>query len=420
MASPTGLLRALRSRNYRLLFAGQTVSLIGTWMTRLALSWLVYRLTRSAWLLGVVGFCGQIPMFFLGPIAGVWVDRWNRQKTLLVTQALSMLQSFALAALTLGGVIQIWHMIALALFQGMVNAVDMPARQSFVIEMVESRDDLPNAIALNSSMVNATRLIGPAIAGLVIAAIGEGWCFFADGVSYLAVIASLWAMHVPRTARPARHPRVFAQLAEGWRYVARSRPIRTLLLLLALVSLVGMPYTVLMPIFAAVILHGGANTLGFLTGASGVGALLAALLLAMRKTVIGLGTRIAVSCALFGAALVAFALSRSLWLSLLVLPFTGFGMMQEMASTNTILQTIVEDDKRGRVMAYYAMAFQGIAPFGSLLAGAASARIGAPATLAAGGILCIAGAAWFAFRLPSLRELVHPIYVRLGIVPEVS
>ena len=420
MASPTGLLRALRSRNYRLLFAGQTVSLIGTWMTRLALSWLVYRLTRSAWLLGVVGFCGQIPMFFLGPIAGVWVDRWNRQKTLLVTQALSMLQSFALAALTLGGVIQIWHMIALALFQGVVNAVDMPARQSFVIEMVESRDDLPNAIALNSSMVNATRLIGPAIAGLVIAAIGEGWCFFADGVSYLAVIASLWAMHVPRTARPARHPRVFAQLAEGWRYVARSRPIRTLLLLLALVSLVGMPYTVLMPIFAAGILHGGANTLGFLTGASGVGALLAALLLAMRKTVIGLGTRIAVSCALFGAALVAFALSRSLWLSLLVLPFTGFGMMQEMASTNTILQTIVEDDKRGRVMAYYAMAFQGIAPFGSLLAGAASARIGAPATLAAGGVLCIAGAAWFAFRLPSLRELVHPIYVRLGIVPEVS
>jgi len=420
MASPTGLLRALRSRNYRLLFAGQTVSLIGTWMTRLALSWLVYRLTRSAWLLGVVGFCGQIPMFFLGPIAGVWVDRWNRQKTLLVTQALSMLQSFALAALTLRGVIQIWHMIALALFQGVVNAVDMPARQSFVIEMVESRDDLPNAIALNSSMVNATRLIGPAIAGLVIAAIGEGWCFFADGVSYLAVIASLWAMHVPRTARPARHPRVFAQLAEGWRYVARSRPIRTLLLLLALVSLVGMPYTVLMPIFAAGILHGGANTLGFLTGASGVGALLAALLLAMRKTVIGLGTRIAVSCAVFGAALVAFALSRSLWLSLLVLPFTGFGMMQEMASTNTILQTIVEDDKRGRVMAYYAMAFQGIAPFGSLLAGAASARIGAPATLAAGGVLCIAGAAWFAFRLPSLRELVHPIYVRLGIVPEVS
>ena len=420
MASPTGLLRALRSRNYRLLFAGQTVSLIGTWMTRLALSWLVYRLTRSAWLLGVVGFCGQIPMFFLGPIAGVWVDRWNRQKTLLVTQALSMLQSFALAALTLRGVIQIWHMIALALFQGVVNAVDMPARQSFVIEMVESRDDLPNAIALNSSVVNATRLIGPAIAGLVIAAIGEGWCFFADGVSYLAVIASLWAMRVRPTARPARHPKVFAQLAEGWRYVARSRPIRTLLLLLALVSLVGMPYTVLMPIFAAGILYGGANTLGFLTGASGVGALLAALLLAMRKTVIGLGTRIAVSCAVFGAALVAFALSRSLWLSLLVLPFTGFGMMQEMASTNTILQTIVEDDKRGRVMAYYAMAFQGIAPFGSLLAGAASARIGAPATLAAGGVLCIAGAAWFAFRLPSLRELVHPIYVRLGIVPEVS
>ena len=420
MASPTGLFRALRSRNYRLLFAGQTVSLIGTWMTRLALGWLVYRLTGSAWLLGVVSFCSQIPMFFLGPIAGVWIDRWDRHKTLIVTQALSMVQSFGLAALTLSGMIRIWHIVALALFQGVVNAFDMPARQSFVIEMVESREDLPNAIALNSSMVNATRLLGPAVAGLVIAAIGEGWCFFADGVSYLAVIASLLAMRVQAVPRPAGHPRVLAQLAEGWRYVAKSRPIRALLLLLSLISLVGMPYTVLMPIFAARILHGGANTLGFLTGASGVGALLAALLLAMRTTVIGLGTRIATASALFGAALVAFALSRSLWLSLLVLPFTGFGMMQQMAATNTILQTIVEDDKRGRVMAYYAMAFQGIAPFGSLLAGAASARIGAPATLACGGVLCIVAGACFALRLRSLRELVRPIYVRLGIVPEVS
>jgi MFS family permease len=413
-------LRALRSPNYRLFFAGQTVSLIGTWMTRLATSWLVYRLTGSAVLLGIVSFCSQIPMFFLAPISGVWIDRWDRRRTLVATQVLSMLQSFALAALTLGGLIRIWHLVALSLVQGIVNAIDMPARQAFVIEMVERREDLSNAIALNSSMVNATRLIGPAVAGIVIAAIGEGWCFMTDGISYIAVIASLLAMSLrPAETHAARSP-ALAQLAEGWRYVVRSRPIRALLLLLALISLVGMPYTVLMPVFAAQILHGGANTLGFLTGASGVGALIAALLLAMRKTVAGLGIWIASSAAIFGAALVAFAFSRSLMLSLLILPFAGFGMMEEMAATNTILQTIVEDDKRGRVMAYYAMAFQGIAPFGSLLAGVLADRIGPSDTLAIGGAVCIAAAIWFGLRLASLRVLVRPIYVRLGILPEIT
>ncbi len=413
-------LRALHSRNFRLFFSGQTVSLIGTWMTRLATSWLVYRLTGSAVLLGAVSFCGQAPMFFLAPIAGVWVDRLDRRRTLVATQVVSMVQSLALAALTLGGVIRIWHIFVLALVQGIVNAIDMPARQSFVIQMVDRREDLANAIALNSSMVNATRLVGPAVAGIVIAAVGEGWCFLLDGLSYIAVIASLVAMKI----RPAQDRRTrteaLSELREGWGYVRQSRPIRSLLLLLALISLVGMPYTVLMPIFADRILHGGANMLGFLTGASGVGALIAAIRLAARKTVAGLGVWIPVSAAVFGAALIGFAFSRSVWLSLLILPFAGFGMMQEMAATNTILQTIVEDDKRGRVMAYYSMAFQGVAPFGSLLAGEVTDSIGAPATLAAGGALCIAGAIWFARRLPSLREIVRPIYVRLGILQDLT
>jgi MFS family permease len=413
-------LRALQSRNYRLFFAGQTTSLIGTWMTRLATSWLVYRLTGSAVLLGTVSFFSQVPMFFLAPIAGVWIDRWDRRRTLVLTQVLSMLQSLALAALTLSGTIRIWHIVALALAQGLINAIDMPARQAFVIQMVERREDLPNAIALNSSMVNATRLIGPAVAGIVIGAIGEGWCFLVDGVSYVAVILSLLAMRLgPALARPA-HPNALQQLVEGWRYVRQSKPILSLLSLLALISLVGMPYSVLMPIFADKILHGGPHTLGFLMAASGVGALTAALLLALRKTILGLGPRIIAATAMFGAALIAFAVSRALWLSLLVLPFAGFGMMQEMAATNTILQTIVEDDKRGRVMAYYAMAFQGVAPFGSLMAGWTTDRIGAPGTLVAGGLICIAAAIWFAFQLPAIRRVVRPIYVQLGILPELT
>ncbi len=389
-------------------------------MTRLATSWLVYRLTGSAVMLGVAGFASQIPMFFLAPIAGVWVDRWDRQRTLVITQILSMLQSLALAALTLAGVIRMWHIIVLALAQGIINAVDMPARQSFVVQMVERREDLSNAIALNSSMVNMARLIGPALAGIVVAAVGEGWCFLLDGVSYIAVIVSLVMMRIERSEARRAASSSLQQLREGWGYVIESRPIRSLLALLGLVSLVGMPYTVLMPIFAQKILHGGPHTLGFLMGASGVGALAGAALLARRSTVRGLGRRIALSAGLFGAALIAFAVSRSLWLSLVILPFVGFGMMQQMASTNTILQTIVEDDKRGRVMAYYAMAFQGLTPFGSLFAGALSDRIGAPGAVMVGAVLCIGGALWFAAILPSLRKLVRPIYARLGIIPEVT
>jgi MFS family permease len=413
-------LRALRSRNYRLFFSGQTVSLVGTWMTRVATAWLVYRLTGSALLLGVVSFAGQIPAFFLAPPAGVWVDRWNRHRTLVVTQTLSMLQSFALATLALSGLIRVWHIVVLALFQGIVNAFDMPSRQAFVIQMVERREDLGNAIALNSSMVNLARLVGPAVAGVVIAAVGEGWCFLIDGVSYLAVIASLVAMRVTTAQRHPRRRRAWQEFAEGFQYVRTSKAIRSLLLLMGLVSLMGMPYTVLMPIFASRILHGGANTLGFLMSASGVGALAGAMLLALRKSVLGLGRRIAISTAIFGAALIAFALSHVFWLSLVLLPFAGFGMMQQMASTNTILQTIVDDDKRGRVMSYYAMAFQGMAPFGSLWAGALTARIGAPPTIVISGAVCLAAAAWFASQLGEIRAMVRPIYVRLGILPEAA
>jgi len=411
--------RALQHRNYRLFYGGQGISLIGTWMTRVATGWLVYRLTHSAFLLGLVSFSSQIPILFLGPIAGVWVDRLNRHRVLLVTQILSMFQSFALAGLALTGVITVVHIILLNLFQGAVNAFDMPARQAFVFEMVETREDLPNAIALNSSLVNAARLIGPSVAGLLIAAVGEGYCFLLDGISYMAVIASLLAMSLVPW-KPRAHASVGSELREGWDYVRGFQPIWSILLLLSLVSLVGMPYTALMPIFAGSILRGGAHTFGFLMGAVGVGALIGAVTLAARRTVLGLGRLLAITAAGFGASLIAFSASHQLWLSLLLLIVTGFCFMQQMASSNTVLQTIAEDEKRGRVMSFYAISFQGVAPFGSLIAGAVAARIGAPYTLMAGGAICIAGALIFASQLPALRKLVHPIYVQMGILPEIA
>jgi MFS family permease len=388
-------------------------------MTRIATGWLVYRLTHSAFLLGLVSFSGQIPILLLGAFAGVWVDRLNRHRVLVVTQVLSMLQSFALAALALTGVITVVDIILLNLFQGAVNAFDMPARQAFVVEMVEDREDLPNAIALNSSLVNAARLVGPSVAGLLIATLGEGYCFLLDGFSYMAVIASLLAMTlVPWT--PRMHASVRSELREGWDYIRGSRPIWSILLLLSLVSLVGMPYTALMPIFAGSILHGGAHTFGFLMAASGVGALIGAVTLAARRSVLGLGRVIPMTAAGFGASLVAFAASSQLWLSLLLLVITGYSFMQQMAASNTILQTISEDEKRGRVMSFYSMAFQGVAPFGSLVAGGLATHIGAPHTLMLGGSICMLGAALFAWQLPALRKLVRPIYIQMGIVPELA
>jgi MFS family permease len=410
------LLRALRHRNYRLFFGGQSVSLAGTWITRIATSWLVYRITGSALILGIVGFCGQIPTLFLAPVAGVFVDRWDRRRVLLATQILSLLQSLALGALTLAGVITVPEVLALQAVQGVINAFDTPARQAFVVHMIEDRADLPNAIALNSSMVNGSRIVGPSVGGVIIAAVGEGWCFMIDAVSYIAVIASLLAMRMEPVV-PSRPPaRVREELEAGFRYVTRFVPVRTLLLLLALVSIMGMPYTVLMPAIAARVLHGGANSLGFLMGATGVGALAAALYLASRHTVVGLGRAIAAAVIVFGLGLVAFGSSRSFLLSLAILPFVGAAFMLALAATNTIVQTIVEEHLRGRVMAFYAMAFLGTAPIGSLLAGVLADRIGAPATIRLGGAACVVGGVVFALRLPRLRELVWPIYVRQGII----
>jgi MFS family permease len=403
-----------------LFFIGQTVSLIGTWMTQIATSWLVYRITGSALLLGIVGFATRIPTFVLGPFAGVWVDRWKLRRTLLVTQILSMAQSFALAGLALAGIITIREVIWLGLAQGIINAFDMPARQAFVIQMVEKREDLGNAIALNSSMVNTARLLGPSIAGVVIAAVGEGYCFLIDGFSYLAVIASLLAMRVAAAPRKEAEKAIWHDLKDGWNYVIHFTPIRSTLLLLALVSLMGMQYTVLLPIFAARVLHGGAHTLGFLMGASGVGTLTGAMFLATRKSVAGLGRMVPLAATGFGVGLIALGLSHFLWLSWMLMLFVGSAMMIQMAASNTILQTIVEEDKRGRVMSFYSMAFLGMAPFGSLLAGTLADRVGATRTVIVSGIICIAGAGWFASHLSVIRGLVHPIYRGLGIIPEIA
>ncbi|HEY4216097.1 MAG TPA: MFS transporter [Gemmatimonadaceae bacterium] len=414
------LLRALSSKNYRLFFSGQGVSLIGTWITRIATSWLVYRLTGSALLLGVVGFCGQIPTLVLSPFAGVLVDRRDRHRILVVTQILSMLQSLALAILAFTGTITVAYILVLQVVQGIINAFDTPARQSFVVEMVEDRSHLSNAIALNSTMVNGSRIIGPSIGGLLIAAFGEGWCFMIDAISYIAVIASLYAMTVEHTTKPPTKSRAIDELRDGFRYVIGFPPIWSSLALLALVATMGMPYSVLMPAIASKVLHGGAHTYGFLMTAAGLGALAGALYLASRGSVLGLGRVMVVSTITFGVALIAFSFTRSLWMALAVLPFVGGGMMIEMASTNTILQTIVEDRLRGRVMAFYTMAFLGTAPIGSLLAGLLADRIGAEHTIMLGGAACVLAGGWFASRLPSLREHVRPIYIKRGILPMVA
>ena len=413
----SSLLRALRHRNYRLFFGGQSVSLVGTWITRIATSWLVYRLTGSALLLGVVSFCGQIPTLFLAPFAGVLVDRWNRHRVLLVTQALSLLQSLALAVLALAGVITVAEVLVLQVAQGVINAFDTPARQAFVVTMIEDRADLPNAIALNSSMVNGSRIIGPSIGGAMIAAVGEGWCFLLDALSYVAVIASLLAMRVPATSRPRGDTRLRDELGAGFRYVTGSVPIRTLLLLLAFVSTMGMPYTVLMPAIATRALHGGPHTLGFLMTASGLGALAGAFFLASRESVLGLGRSILIATATFGVGLIAFAQARTLWVALLCLPLVGGGMMIATAGTNTIVQTIVDEEMRGRVMAFYTMAFLGSAPIGSLIAGVLASRIGPQGTVLLGGIACVGAGVWFATRLPVLRRVARPVYVARGIIP---
>lgn len=410
------IVRALQHRNFRLFFAGQMISLIGTWMQQVAISWLVYRLTNSAMLLGVVSFAGQIPTFLLAPVAGVLADRLNRHRMIVITQTLSMLQAAVLTFLIFTGFIHIWHIIVLTSFIGLVNAFDMPTRQAFLVEMVEKREDLGNAIALNSSIVNSARFIGPSIAGVLIAVAGEGVCFLFNALSYLAVIVALLAMRItPAAVEKVKRRHVFVELKEGFNYAFGFPPIRILLFLLGLISLMGAPYAVLLPIFAKDILKGGPHTLGFLMASAGVGALSASVYLASRRSVRGLGRVIVFATAILGGGLIAFSFSRTVWLSMFFILFAGFGMMINLASCNTILQTIVDDSKRGRVMSFYTMSFMGAAPFGSLLAGYAAKNIGAPDTLIIGGAVCILGSFLFARKLPLIRRLASPILIEKGI-----
>jgi MFS family permease len=408
--------RALRHRNFQLFFFGQSISVIGNWMTRLATSWLVYHLTHSVLLLGVVSFAGQIVSFALGPFAGVWVERLNRRQLLVWTQAAAAVQSLAMAALTLAHFITLWEIIVLTAMQGLINAFDMPGRQSFLVQMVEDRKDLSNAIAINSSMANGARLIGPAIAGIVISAAGEGWCFLIDGISYFAVIASLLLMHIQPLDVRRNASGMLEQMREGWNYVRTFRPIRTILLLFALISLMGYSYSVLLPVFASQVLHGGPATLGWLTAASGIGALGSALSLAVRKSVVGLTSMVQIAAAMLGTALILFGLSNTLWLSLVLMIFVGFGLMQCASASNTIIQSLVSEDKRARVMSYYTMAFFGAAPFGSLLAGTLAHRIGAPHTVMFTGAFCIAGSLGFTLDLPKVRAVMRPIYQDMGLL----
>ena len=414
------IVRSLRHRNFRLFFGGQSISLIGTWMQRIALGWLVYRMSNSAFLLGLVGFAGQIPTFFFASFAGVLADRRSRHRILILTQSLAMVQAFILSFLVFSHLIRIWHIIVLAVFLAIVNAFDMPTRQAFLVEMVEDKKDLGNAIALNSSMVNGARLLGPTAAGMLIAAFGEGTCFLINAITYMAVIVSLLLMQIERKNGQPRQSKVWQELKDGFRYAAGFAPIRDILLIFALVNLVGMPYMVLMPVFAKDVLHGGPSALGFLMGCSGLGALGGAVFLASRKSVLGLEKMIPIAATIFGSALIVFSFSRLLFFSLGLMMLTGSGQMIMMATSNTLLQTIVDDDKRGRIMSFYTMAFMGATPVGSLIEGFLASKIGAPWTVFIGGLICICGALIFIKRLSILRELVRPIYVKMGIIPEIA
>ncbi len=399
--------RALRHRNFQLYFAGQGISIIGTWMTRVATVWLVYRLTHSPLLLGVVAFAGLIPTFVLAPFAGVWIERLDRRRLLVCTQAAAATQSLVLAALTLARVVTFREILVLAVCQGLINSFDTPLRQIFVGQMVDDRESLGNAIAISSSLANGARLIGPAIAGLVIAGFGEGGCFLIDGLSYLAVIASLLMMRIQPPATRPNKAGMLEQMREGWQYVSGFRPVRALLVFVALVALMGYPYNVLLPVFAGQVLHGGPATLGWLTAASGVGALGSGLSLAFRKSTEGLTRMLQIAAAALGGGLILFGLSRTLWLSMGLMVLIGFGMMQVFSASNTLIQTLVPEDKQGRVMSYFVMAMFGAAPFGSLLAGALANRIGAPTSVVVTGAFCLAGSLWFGLERPGIQALIQ-------------
>lgn len=410
MAEKLGLkhtFRALRHRNYRLFFIGQSISLIGTWMQQVAVSWLVYRMTNSPFLLGVVGFASQIPTFFVTPIAGVVADKYDRHRLLVITQLLLMAQASILAVLVLTNSVKVWHILALSVFLGTVHSFDIPVRQSFIVKMIEKRDDLGNAIALNSSMFNVARLAGPSLAGIIIAVYGEGMCFLINALSYIAVIVSLLAMRIERRKSKPENLDILRELKEGFKYAFGIPHLRLILLFLGLISLIAVPYQTLMPVFARDVFHGGPRTLGFLVAMSGAGALLGAIYLAGRKSVMGLEKIIAIASGLFGLGIIVFACSRWLWFSMAMILVISFGVMVQMAASNTVLQTIVEDDKRGRIMSFYAMSFMGMAPFGSLLTGGLAEKIGAPATLFICGVCCVMGS--FIFGRKLLKEQPHPL-----------
>ena len=407
--------RALRHRNYQLFFAGQGVSLIGTWMQNLAMSWLVYDLTRSQWLLGIVGFTSQIAALVISPVAGVLIDRFNKHHVIVTAQILAMMQALTLAALVLGHRIEVWHIIVLSLLLGLISGFDVPARQSFVVQMVENHDDLPNAIALNSSMFNGARFIGPAVAGVLMSKFGAGFCFLLNGISYIAVVIALLAMKVNSNVPKTVSANPIDDLKDGFAYTFNHMPIRSILTNLALISMFAMPYNVLMPVFATNVLHGGPHTLGFLMASIGIGAVIAAIYMASRKSVVGLEKLIPFATIAFGTALIVFSLSRNQWLSIAILSVVGFGQIVQMASSNTVIQTVVDERKRGRVMSIYNMAFQGTAPFGSLMAGALGEKIGAPHTVMAGGIMCMLIASLYLWRLPTMQKHLRPRYKELGI-----
>ncbi|MCE5175110.1 MAG: MFS transporter [Bacteroidales bacterium] len=410
------IFRSLHYRNYRLFFGGQSLSLIGTWIQRITIPWLVYRMTGSPLLLGVVGFAGQIPTFILSPFAGVLTDRWNRYRILISTQVLSMIQALILAILYMTGHVEIWNILLLSIILGCINALDTPARQSFMFDLVDDKKDLGNAIALNSIIVNGARLLGPSIAGILIASFGEGVCFTINGLSYIFVIWSLIMIKVKPQPRSENIPNVFREMKEGFNYTFSFKPIKAIILLLALISFMGMPYSVLMPVFAKDIFHGNSNIYGFLMGASGIGAFAGAFYLASKKTVLGLEKLIPLAAGIFGIGLAAFSLSRLFTLSMILMVATGMGFMMQMACSNTILQTITDDDKRGRVMSFYTMAFMGTAPFGNLLAGTLASWIGAPNTLLICGLFCVFGALVFIKKLPDIIRSISPIYAKMGII----
>ncbi len=414
------LLRALRNRNYRLFFTGQGLSLIGTWMQSVAMGWLVYRLTNSPFYLGIVGFASQVPVLIAAPLGGVLADRLDRKRILIVTQLLSMLQALAVTILAMTGVIQPWHIILLGILLGTINGFDMPTRQAFVCELVDNPDDLPNAIALNSFIFNGARLIGPPIAGILIAFAGEGICFLINAVSFVPVLAAFAAMKIKPVNIPRHNGPLLTGLKDGVSYAFGFVPIRVILIFLAFIGLVAMPYAVLLPVFARDVLNGDSKTLGFLMAASGVGATTGALFLASQRNVTRLGGIIASSMCTFAVGVIVFSASRTLWFSMIMMTLIGFGLMVLVVSLNTLLQTIVDDGKRGRVMSLYSMAFIGMAPFGSLLAGICAHGIGAPLTVRLCGVLCLLAAALFSRKLPEISKLVRPIYARKGIIPAVA